>query len=163
MNKKFIKNLIFFGVGFFWLTGCGPAPTKSSQLSLGELPGIKPVPDIVAVSQNSLAVPEAVTLATEKKAAEVFIKRDPFSSVRTAELIKKTEEAAATGTATDIKALLHFQGVWDNGQYFSVIINEDILKEGDKIYNYVIKKIYWDRVVLSDGTEEVTLYLEEAK
>lgn len=80
----------------------------------------------------------------------VKVKRNPFTSV-----FKPVEKGK--------EKVYNLTGIIATGRQPTAIINDEVYKIGDKVYNKLVKQISNNMVVLSDGTESIVLTLQDDK
>ncbi len=91
--------------------------------------------------------------------------RDPFVSLEKL-LLKSTSNKSVnvskrrSGEIEKLLNALKLEGIIYSSQNPRVIISEKILKEGDKIREFTIKKILPHKVILQYGKKEVELKIE---
>lgn len=83
----------------------------------------------------------------EKETANLELRYDPFTS---SQITSKRIDA----TGISLKGV-----IWDKNKPMA-LINEEVVKVGDKIEGYTVKEIHKDRVILTDGANSTALKLE---
>lgn len=86
-------------------------------------------------------------------------KRDPFSPLVDADGRYRSEEGLVY-SADELK----LSGIlWDPEGKSSCLINNQIVKVGESIYGFMLKRITKDSVIITQGEEELVLRLSEEK
>ncbi len=123
---------------FFVVRGFGKRPAKSSSSALPKFSQVQPISPQGAQAPTTIA-----KLKEETRALE--LKRDPF--------FKQVVASSVRGGPS-------LSGIaWDQEEP-TAIINERIARRGDTVDGYVVVDIQRDRVVLSDGTQDLELKWE---
>src|SRR3989338_63116 len=140
LNKKDkiqsgVTTVLVVVLVFFVVRGFGKRPAKSSFKALHKFPQVQPISPPGAQAPTTIA-----KLKEETRALE--LRRDPF--------FKQVVASSVRGGPS-------LSGIaWDEGDP-TAIINGRIAHRGDSVDGYVVVDIQKDRVVLSDGTQDLEL------
>ena len=92
-----------------------------------------------------------IHMLPRKRTEFVGWSKDPFAKPPIEKVVKKT------GNVSNLKLTAI---IWDNKKA-SVFINNSILSVGDKITDKTVKQIEQNKVILTDGTKDYVLELQE--
>jgi len=146
LQFKIVSAVLLFSV-LLILAVYGIKRVKPAKTVLTERPGVKKT--TLAIQAPLLPqAPSEVSKAQESEGKSAELRLDPF----TAETIAAAEKPVV---ATGLNGIL-----WDSRQPLA-IINNKVVKKGDKIAGNVVVNIKEDRVILSDGSNLFELRIEK--
>ena len=146
MNKKNIE-LIVTGVLVLILVSAfvNSLNTIKKKKSSSSVVSTMSATSAIAVSEEQVPVKE-ISVLQEEETAKLEMRRDPF----TAAPIKPQETSSSS---------IQLNGIlWDKTNPMA-IINESIVKVGDRVGAYIVVSIKQDSVILNDGNRDFELRL----